>query len=148
MQKLIFLLILLFEGAMASAAMISATPEPSAHATISQSDAQSSDDDGDDWIFDPGLYTDDPATGQRTEQYAKQKPVYRTPSQFPPATPHYYGMSDPFFLPSTDMMFFQNIPDPFFAEPEPYPSYYGWSGGRNYGIDWSGSGVGNQEADD
>jgi hypothetical protein len=151
MQKFIFPLILVFGTAIANAAMVSTSPAPSASAESSQANARSSDDDGDDWIFDPGLYTNDPTTGQRTEQYTKPKPVYRYSYQVPAVIPSYYSMSDPFFLPSTDMLFYQNTPDPFFAEPEPFPYYYGIPfgiGGWNYGIDWSGYNFGYQEADD
>jgi hypothetical protein len=88
-----------------------------------QANAQNDDDDeGDDWVFDSGPYTDNPKTGRRVWQYAKEKPAYQDAPSGYSIQPRYYG-SDPFFLPYTDMMFFLNTPDPLFAEPTGYPPY-------------------------
>ncbi len=83
-------------------------------------ETKDADDDDDDWVFDSGMYSNSPKTGERVWQYAKEKPVYTNTPSYSNA-PRYYS-SDPFFLPSTDMMFFQNNPDPFYAEPTSYPS--------------------------
>jgi hypothetical protein len=134
------LLLVLF---LASALIAAAPPtaaDTAAPATGTQANAQNFDDDGDDWMFDPGLYTNDPKTGERVEQYAKVKPVYRNSPNILSVAP-YYSTSDPFFLPSTDMLFFQNTPDPFYAEPSPYPLIYEGPTsfrGYNYGLEFGG----------
>lgn len=106
--------------------------------SATQNDAD--DDDEDDWIFDSAPYTDNPKTGERVEQYAPEKPVYRnTPRNYSPM-PHNYG-GDPFFLPNTDMIFFQNSPNPFYAEPLDTPTFYNnqfGSPGNSYGQETGG----------
>jgi hypothetical protein len=97
------------------------------------------DDDEDDWIFDSGLYTESPETGQRVWQYAKEKPAYRSaPSNYLPLPYHY--TFDPFFSDSTDVFFMDN-PDPFFASPGYYPFFSSGplnSNGYFYGINTEG----------
>jgi hypothetical protein len=112
------LLVIILLAATARAAATNSAPAPAAQV---QSDTQDSyDDDADDWTFDSGLYTDDPKTGQRVWQYAKEKPVYSNSPSYSRAPR--YTSGDPFFLPNTDMLFFQNTPDPFYAEPTSYPA--------------------------
>jgi hypothetical protein len=106
-------------------AVESAIPPAKANAQIDDND------EGGDWIFDSGPYTNNPKTGERVWQYAKVKPVYESvPNYMPIYAPSYYSLEprsysgDPFFLLNTDKMFFMNHPDPFYAEPTGYPGYY------------------------
>jgi hypothetical protein len=84
-------------------------------------DASDDGDEGASWIFSPAPYSEDPQTGKRVWKYAKEKTVYtnqpRNSSMYEPR----YSTSDPFFLPTTDKLFFMNTPDPFYAEPTAYP---------------------------
>jgi hypothetical protein len=112
------LLVIIVLASTARAAAFNFAPAPAAQVQAGAQDAD--DDDADDWTFDSGLYTDDPKTGQRVWQYAREKPVYKNTPSYSSA-PRYYS-SDPFFLPNTDMLFFQNTPDPFYAEPTAYPT--------------------------
>ncbi|MCC6126848.1 MAG: hypothetical protein IT426_17935 [Pirellulales bacterium] len=128
------LLIVLDVAAMspAFAADSASVPAPPA-----QTDDRNDDDDEEDnWIFDAGPYSENPKTGQRTWQYAKEKPAYRDPLGGYSTVPFYYG-GDPFFLPSTDSLFFMNTPDPFYTEPTGYPYFYNGPFGADryfYGI--------------
>jgi hypothetical protein len=109
----LFLAILVSTSQTSSAATEStAVPTPSAKSDVQKNKS----DEDDDWAFNSGLYTDNPQTGQRTWQYAKEKPAYRDAPGKYSIEPRYYS-GDPFFLPNTDEMFFLNTPDPFYAEP-------------------------------
>lgn len=70
-----------------------------------------------DWIFDQGLYTNNPKTGKRVWQYKKNDKAYR----------------DPNALFDSPMGSFPFAPDPYF---DGYP-YYGFYGGPWYG-EWYG----------
>jgi hypothetical protein len=134
--------ILLVIFGLAATASSAAPDSTSIPAPRSQSDNQNADDneDADDWVFDSGPYTESPKTGERVWQYAQEKPVYsNTPNSY--SIMPYYSSSDPFFLPSTDRMFFLNTPDPFYAEPTSYPIFYNGTIGAHdyfYGLESGG----------
>jgi hypothetical protein len=124
----------------ASAAFSATDPTAGVSAPQVQSEVQTAaDDEADDWIFDSAPYTDNPKTGERVSQYAPIKPVYTNTPRYYSFMPRYYS-SDPFFLPNTDFMFFQNTPDPFYDEPTGYPSDVGpyAPSGNFYGLETGG----------
>lgn len=99
------------------------------------------EDDADNWIFGSGPYSDDPKTGKRVKQYAKEPASYRTqPSRYS-SEPRYYG-GDPFFADNRDT-FFQDTPNPFFADVNPMtplsPIYSNETYGSN--TDYNGYGL-------
>jgi len=90
-----------------------------------------------DWIFDRGLYTNDPKTGQRVWQYQPDKPAYRDPYSFfdSPHTsfpftqnafydlyPYNQGLYPYFFIPAPGAP----VPVPFAPPPGYGPPPYDW----------------------
>ncbi|MBN2021989.1 MAG: hypothetical protein JW809_04280 [Pirellulales bacterium] len=90
-----------------------------------------------DWIFDRGLYTNNPKTGQRVDQYQHERPAYRDPYSFfdsphqsfpfaPDARydlyPYYYGLY-PYFAEHIEGA---PLPAPFAPPPGYGPAPYEW----------------------
>ena len=97
---------------------------PLAPALAERSAPRPSGPEDKDWIFDRGLYTNNPKTGKRVWQYAKKKRAYRDPNSFFDS-PHeaYPFVPDPYLSP-------YYTPYPYYA---PYPYYpYPYYGPNHY----------------
>jgi hypothetical protein len=112
------------------------------------------EDEADNWIFGAGLYSNDPKTGKRVNQYAKEQPSYRnTPSRYsnaystePLSAPRYYG-GDPFFADNRDT-FFQDTPNPFFADINPMTPFSPIYSSEGFGSNTDFYGVGSDALPD